>query len=51
MDPLMFLLIFAAFWSLHRGQGARPRLLFLGSLLAVALMFNHHVTSHLNLGY
>ncbi|HEU4950453.1 MAG TPA: DUF5993 family protein [Holophagaceae bacterium] len=51
MDPLLFLLIFATFWSLRRGPGLRPRLFFLGSLAAVALLFNHHVTAHLALGF
>jgi multisubunit Na+/H+ antiporter MnhE subunit len=52
LDTLIFLLLLATWWVVLR-TGERKRLLvgFAVSLVAVLLLFNHHVTSSLNLEF
>ncbi|MCF2527854.1 DUF5993 family protein [Yinghuangia soli] len=50
MDTIIFLLILATAWAVHRNWTRYAVLgLWFASLVASLLLFDHHVTSSLNL--
>lgn len=51
MDTLIFLLILANFLAVWAGRRKLALVLFSVSLLAILLLFNHHVTDPLNLTF
>lgn len=52
MDTLIFLLLLATWWVVVRtGDRRRLTAAFGVSLVAVLLLFNHHVTSALDLSF
>ncbi len=51
MDTIIFALILASFLAFHRGKQTTGLGLFFASLVIMVLLFNHHVTSSLKLGF
>lgn len=52
VDTLIFILLLVTAWTIVRGRSRTAVLwLFAGSLVAVLLLFNHHVTDKLPLNF